>query len=83
MVNSVAVSAGDFNGPVREWIFPPVDYTGEDEKITDRQKTMLTQLVIIHTEGDERERWLSEIECMDKESAESYIFSFLSGNWRG
>ncbi len=82
MINTIKVSAGDFGGPVREWVFPPVDFDYDGGKITDRQKTMLTQLVILHTEGNERERWLSEIENMDKESAESYIFSFLTGNWR-
>jgi hypothetical protein len=82
MVNSIAVSAGDFNGPARDWVFPPVDYTGDDEGITDRQKNMLTQLVILHTEGEERERWLSQIEELDRESAESHIFSFLSGTWK-
>ena len=48
-----------------------------------RQVRILTDLVLQKCESEERERWLSEINSgMTSDDAESYIFSFLTGNWR-
>ena len=46
MINTVKVSAGDFGGPVREWVFPPVDYVDEVKMADVRQVQILTNLIL-------------------------------------
>ena len=78
MINAVKVSAGDFNGPVIEWVFPPVDYA-EDKMVDEKRIRVLNDLVLQIEDEEERERHLSQISSdMTSEDCEEMIFTILT-----
>jgi hypothetical protein len=83
MINSIAVSSGDFSGPTREWVFPPVDYDDHDKPICDRQRSILIDLIFQKASDEtERELWLNQVNNLSSEEAESFIFALLTNTWK-
>jgi hypothetical protein len=80
-MNTMTIIA-DFGGPKRVSTFPP-DFTGNEEKMIDeRQRKMLTELILAKsTDEKEAELFLSQIDSMNSDDAEDLIFSLLSNRW--
>ena len=80
MINVTTVASLD--GPRKNFGFPS-NYTGEDEKITDRQRHILLDLIDSKISDEtEREHHLSQIDGMTSTDAEDLIFYFLTTKWR-
>lgn len=78
MINTVAIK--DFGFGKNGF---PVDYTCEDKPICERQRTILTDL-ILQKAGDETERemWLNQVSGLSSEEAENFIFALLTNTWK-
>ena len=79
MINTVTID--NLDGPKKNFGFPS-DYTGEEEKITDRQRHILLDLINSKTQDEtEKENYLSQIDYMTSTDAEDLIFYFLTAKW--
>jgi len=76
----IATTLASLDGPRNNHGFP-LDFTGaEEEKMSDHNRRVLTDLIFQKVQDEnERERWLSQInDEMTKADSEELIFSFLT-----
>ena len=72
-----------FESPKRNFVFPPVDYVGNDKPIDDRQRSILIDLIFQKSsDSTEREMWLDQVDGLSSEEAESFIFAFITNSWK-
>ena len=72
-----------FDGPRIGRVFPPLDYTGNDKPICERQRLVLTDLIFQKAcDETERELWLNQVNNLSGEEAESFIFALLTNTWK-
>ena len=80
MINTVAVSS--FDGPKRSSVFP-LDYVGEEKMMDDRQRSILIDLIFQKaSDSTDREMWLSQVDGLSSEEAESFIFALITNQWK-
>lgn len=68
----------DFELPRNYW---PPRYLGEEEMISDRQKSTLTELICANFQEEERELRLSQLENMTAIEATDAIYDYSFGSW--
>jgi hypothetical protein len=77
----VKTQKGSFYEPQRSYVISS-DIGGE-EMISSSQRRTLTNLIYEKIDdGNERERWLNQLEDMTRVDAEDAIFDFLAAKWR-
>ncbi len=72
-----------FESPKRNFVFPHVDYVGNDKPIDDRQRSILLDLIFQKAiDSTEREMWLNQVDGLSSEEAESFIFALITNSWK-